>query len=482
MMKYSTKIAAIISGAGFIASTLAQLFLFRYSSEQIGLEKIGLIVLLQSILFLTRILEIGVGPNLTRRLAAEKITVESDRFTCELWSTLLAITLPTVLVSALALATIVIWPEIVGKGQNETEVVMISIVLCISGVLGSIVTTLSAAHDGIGNLIARGISLFFFALTVICVGIPLVSRIGPLGYALAVPAGLFVQFLVLIINLVWLGTNLRSSSLSDITFNARHQLRDNLTLNGISICRLLFEPLTKYLLFVLGTLDIVAIFDVLNKIVTAVRTLVSSMMQPLLFQKSQQHAAGISINNFGDQRILYSVAMYLAAGAISSAPIIEELLFNGNTTPYINFIIIALAFSSAINLSGQIAYLNLLAMAAYKNLLQIHIAMVAINLIISIFFGTLYAEKGVVFGYAITMAFGGIALHRLAPRNIDATSNRSVSNTVDIFQLVTLFSIISFNFYLIFSETFNLYWSILLTALLAISFLLTVAKPLLQNR
>jgi O-antigen/teichoic acid export membrane protein len=481
MKRSDTKLAAVVGGVGFIAATLAQLFLFRYSSGMIGLEKIGLVVLLQSFLFLTRLLDIGAGPNLTRRLAVANVAAGDPLFACEVWSTLLSITVPTILISVIALAAIVIWPEVVGAGQNEIDVITIAIALCISGVLGSIVAILMAAHEGIGDLVARGVSLIFFALAVVGCGVPLVANFGALGYALSVPAGLTVQFAALSFNLVWLDTTFRPDALRDVLTSARQQLRDNLTLNGISVCRLLFEPLTKYLLFVLGTLEIVAVFDVLNKVVTAVRVLVSTMMQPLLFKKSKQHAAGDSTNNPGDQRILYSVSFYLAAGAVASAPLIEALLFGGDVAPYVTFILVILALSSAINLSGQIAYLNLLAMAAYGTLLWIHLAMVVTNLTVSVLFGALIGEKGVVFGYAATMALGGIALHLMAPRSKTATFYRLIANVTGLLELLVLCGVTGISLSLMFGRVFTLGWSITLTGVLVIAFLFTVARPLFQK-
>ncbi|MFN4129863.1 MAG: hypothetical protein ACK4GC_08605, partial [Paracoccaceae bacterium] len=469
-------------GVGFIAATLAQLFLFRHSSGVIGLEKIGLVVLLQSILFLTRLLDIGAGPNLTRRLAAAHIAVDDPQFGREVWSTLLSITVPTMLVSTLALAGIVIWPQIVGAGQNETEVVTIAIALGVSGVLGSIVAILTAAHDGVGDLMARGASLLFFALAVVGCGVPLVAGLGALGYAMAVPAGLAVQCTALSLNLVWLGARLRPGAWREVLTSARHQLRDNLTLNGISVCRLMFEPATKYLLFMLGTLEIVAVFDVLNKVVTAVRALVSSVMQPLLFKKSQQHAAGESTHNPGDQRILHNVSLYLAAGAVASAPVIEALLFGGNAVPDVTFILVILAISSAINLSGQIAYLNLLAMAAYGTLLRIHLAMVVTNLAVSALFGALIGERGVVFGYAATMALGGIALHLMGPRNTVTVPFRLVETAADVFELLAIFGVTAIGLSLMSGSAFTLGWSITLTGVLGSAFLFTIARPLLQQK
>lgn len=481
MNRSNTKIAAFTSGVGFIAATLAQLLLFRYSASIIGLEKIGLVVLLQSLLFLTRIIDIGVGPNLTRRLAASNICVKNVNFAQELWSTFLSVTVPTIIVSLIALFAVVLWPEIIGSNQNESEVITITIILCVSGSLASVVTILIAAHEGIGDLIVRGASTILFAIAVLGCGIPLVSNFGPIGYALAVPVGLAVQFILLTLNLFLLNANLRLRNFSAVLINARYQLRDNLTLNGISICRLLFEPLTKYLLYLLGTIESVAVFDILNKVMTAVRVLISTMLQPLLFKKSKQHAAGDLIIRARDQRILNITSIYLAVGSIASTVVIETVLFANNIAPNAKFIIILLGFSSAINMSGQLAYINLLAMAAYIKLLRIHILMVIANLAASILLGVFYGEKGVVVGYAVTMAIGGVALHRMAPQSIVTLPVKFSADTFDVLGFLLFFGITVSSIYLIYSGMFSFNWSITLTGLLAISFLFIIIRLFLRK-
>lgn len=481
MNRSDTRFAALIGGAGFIAATLAQLMIFRHSSDVIGLDKIGLVVLLQSILFFTRLLDIGAGPNLTRRLAAAHVTPSDSLFAQELWSSILSISGPTLLISSLALTVIVVCPELVGGVQNEGEVTKIAAALCISGTLSSVVAILIAAHEGIGDLVARGASLILFGVTVLSCGVPLVACLGTLGYALAVPVGLTVQFVALSLNLIWLGARLRPDAMRSTLISARHQLRENLTLNSISVCRLLFEPLTKYLLFLLGTLEIVAVFDVLSKVVTAVRVLVQTMMQPLLFKKSQLHAQGVAADDFGTQRRLDSVAMYFVAGALSSAPVLEALLFGGNAAPHVTFVLVILAVSSAINLSGQIAYLDLLATAAYGILLRIHLAMVVTNLTVSGLFGALLNERGVVLGYAATMALGGIALRILSPGKASVRRYNSPLNAVEKTELILIFGTTIISLYYVFSKTFALSLSVILTVFLALGFVLTVIKPLMKD-
>lgn len=463
-------------------ATLAQLLLFRYSSGVIGLEKIGLVVLIQSVLFLTRILDIGAGPNLTRRLAASNVSPNDALFARELWSTVLSICGPTVLISALALLVIVFWPEMLGAVQNPNEVIEIAIAVSVSGIISSVVAILIAAHEGIGDQVARGASMILFGATVLGCGVPLVSNLGTLGYAITLPAGLTAQLIALSLNLIWLGAKIRPSCMRDILTAAYHQMSDNLILNGVSVCRLLFEPLTKYLLFMLGTLEIVAVFDVLNKVVTAVRALVSTMLQPLLFKKSQQHAAGGTVDDSADQRMLESLALYLAAGAIASAPVLEELLFPGKATEDVTYVLVILAVSSAINLSGQIVYLNLLAMAAYGRLLQIHLAMVATNLTVSTVCGMLFGERGVVFGYAATMAFGGVALHLMTPRSPSGAPSRHFLTSRRILESSLVLGVPATCLYLMSDRILTLWLSLMLTFLIFAAFLFNVAGPIFWKK
>lgn len=405
--------SSIVGALGFLTVTCAQLYVFRFATQLIGLDGIGLVVLAQGVLFLARILDVGAGPNLTRRLAQSGCRPADPAVGTQLWGALLTVTAPTVALTGLLTIALLRWPSLLPVQSDDLGDILCAVLL--GTVASSTIAVLSACLDGVGKLLWRGISTVFSGLLLAILGPYLVERLGAVGYALALPIATSAQLLLLLAVSGLSKVRLTPESAQSVLLATRAEFQNSTALNAIGLCRLLFEPLTKYLLAVFGTLELVATFDAVNKVVSAARTLIQTALQPLVFHFSKLELGGSDTRPRWIAVFLDRTAIYFAAGSICASPLISFALFGSSHLPDVAFITAILGVSAAVNLAGQFSYISLVARGEYRTILDIHLRMIFLNIVLSLALGVVLNGIGVVLGFALTFAFGGLALRASDP-------------------------------------------------------------------
>lgn len=475
MSGFDFKFNTVIASLSFTVSIAAQLLIFRSAVASIGLASVGIFSLIQGLMIFSRAFETGIGQNLVRRMAMIKSSEGSDSIRWQLlFSSIILVVVPTLVLSFGAIFLIEKYISLrFGSSEiyNVKALALISAIISVVSVLNSLV---GSAVEGVGHLVWRNVFLMIGSIVSLLFANALLGAYSVYGYAIIFLMTVVVQlFLNTTFILVKYRAGFRSGFVGTLKFS-RGLLLENLLMNGIGLARLTFDPVTRVLLAEMGDLRLVAVFDILNRVVVSGRTLVQSAVSPLLYYGAHvsilhkdRHAKAFE----SAQSLINSVAIHFAAGAFASAFLVSYFLFN-MAMPDAVLILLLLSGSASLNIVGIVGYYYALTIGRINRILVIHIWMILTNVMFGLVLGCSFGAFGVVTAYAIMMSVGGVLSFLLLPSSIRVSVLKVPSGLlfwIPVFCGTFGLALLALSHAMVISVTLLLSFSAALTAMVLVS-------------
>lgn len=437
---------AVLSAMAVATSLLSQVLFFRMAAVELGLEVIGLYALIQTFFIFASVMQIGVGPNIVRRIAL----IDAGDADYSEWDLILGglgtIWAPTFVLSAAAALIALFFSDFSYSSAFSSELLLVFI---LSGMLNAWFTcfalVLFSAVEGLKLLHVKSITIMIGAALGVAVGLWALSRWG--AYALAVPAlvASTIQAISSVLYLRWRLQGTRAATWQSATRMFRVLFREGLQLNGIALMRLMLEPLSKFLLAGLASLEYVAVFEILNRMMIAARSIVQGLLQPLLVMGSRKED-GLTEEMVelyvGANTMTMKLAINMFAAIAFGLPLLCLFVFDSLQMWQI-LCGLFLAAGSAVNLVGIPGYLAAMGGGQFGQMSRIHMVMLSVNGGIGIFLGFLAGGLGIIGAYALAFAYGGLACYRLLMLTLQKSALTGLAAPAILVAVATGFAIAS---------------------------------------
>lgn len=194
--------------------------------------------------------------------------------------------------------------------------------------------------------------------------------------------------------------------------HAKELLHFSTKVQYITLIGFVLDPLTKGLLKHFGTYSNVGVYDMANKLVLQVRTIIVNLNQLLLpyFSKS---ADGAGQNNKYIYVTIFKLLLRPVIWTFISLIIFSRFFsffwLKEYNTEFVFYIII-LSVASLLNVLSTPSYYSSLGQGKLRSLLKIHLIMGFLNLLLGFTMGYFLSAKGVAGAWAIALATGSLLL------------------------------------------------------------------------
>jgi O-antigen/teichoic acid export membrane protein len=180
----------------------------------------------------------------------------------------------------------------------------------------------------------------------------------------------------------------------------------------ISILAMLCDPLTKGLLGRFGSASMVGYYEMANRLVQQFRSIIvnaNQVLVPAFAHIKELEPEKIRIVYLKSYRLLFFISMPLFSTLIIGAPVISELWIGRNESAFITPMII-LSIGWFINTLCVPAYYAGLGTGELRWNVISHGAMAILNIGLGFILGQRFGGLGVIAGWALALAMGGIIL------------------------------------------------------------------------
>lgn len=407
----------LAASASVIASLVAAASLFaafRISIEMTSVETVGCWAVVQSIFILARLPDMGLGINLTR-LAAIRIKTRPHSSIRDLaMAGLVMSVVPVAVVGALTIP-LCIWLTRTFLDISETDatpVLTFSLLACLFAVLNTAASVLLALVEGHGRIVARNIISTIAYLVFAFSMYPAIAWYGAAGIGIA-----YAVYAAALLGLGGLTAGRianfgRSSSHEGVKEVVRSIWREYFNVSAMALTRVTFEPWTKLIVGMVGGLAAVAHLDLAFRISTQIRVTLQSAMQPLLFAgaRQQNEMPPDLVSRFDRAGKLAVRANIIAfAAQLTAAPLLSWLGLGTLADDFVVYLVL-LAGANCINSLGVIGYYWAASGGALGKVLRIHLWMMGLNFVFGGAGGWFFGPVGAIAGYALSIAYGGVAL------------------------------------------------------------------------
>jgi O-antigen/teichoic acid export membrane protein len=185
-----------------------------------------------------------------------------------------------------------------------------------------------------------------------------------------------------------------------------------------SIFTMLFEPTTKALMAKYGGLSLTAYYEMANRMIVQLRSLLVAANQVIVPKIATVHEKepGAIQSLYGESyRVVFALALPLFTGIVAVVPLVSELWIGCYEPAFIRYSIWLAAAWWVNTLNGPAYFVNLGTGKLRWNTLS-HVAIGILNGLLGYWLGLNLGGDGVVFGYVLALAIGSfliiIAYHR----------------------------------------------------------------------
>lgn len=468
--------AAVFGMLASLASAVCLFLLFRISITVLGSSVVGSWVLIQSIFFVSRVAEGGAGINISRTVALDKKTGKAASIFTYYRAGLILIVAPVVVIGFILLYPARIILIDVLKIEIEGELIFTLILLCyINAILSSIAAVGLSLLEGQGRLVVRqGASILSSSVYAIFSTF-LISKFNVVGLALVYVISSAAMIAVSLLSLF-------NKSLPDLNRSTKDIVLElypeSIRASTMIFVRVGFEPLTKFLVGIYGTMAAVAALELAMRITTQVRVFIQAACQPLLYVGVRTEVAmdaSIKKTYGRAYSLIFKVNCAGLAIVCAAGPLVTYLAFG-----YINeaavVLIFILATGNFINSIGIIGYYAEASSGRMSTLLRLHLQMFFLNFFLGLLLSYFLGYIGAVLAYSVSFIYGGIVLIYLG----NAALNKSIFEILranwllgsfTFAVLVALLCIYNFDMNLKF-----LYFSFVCSVILSMIFSLVIIK------
>jgi hypothetical protein len=408
--------SSITSVLASATSGLAVFVIFRATADLASLNILGCWALLQGIFVATRLADSGAGANITRRIAAARNCGEPYKLSRFFSAGLLLSVVPVCLLSLATAVPAYLYVQS-RCADSLTPATLNSLTMCAAATTGmaSLASLTLALVEGCGLVSPRNIITILANIVVLILAFPAISCFGIIGTALLY----IVMYAAQIIG------SLAVLSRRPKHPEAMHQMpirqllaslwKENLTLTGIGVVRISFEPVTKgFMSWVAGPSSI-AFLDLAIKVTGQVRVLQQAWMQPVFVRAAR---SGIAVSRdlarefLGLESLVLRSSSILIGVQVVAGPGLSYLAL-GRFNPEFCSYYLMLALANHFNATGLPGYFFQLSSGDLGPLLKIQLRMAALNLTIGIVGLALSSRTMILSAYSLAFLYGGVASGQL---------------------------------------------------------------------
>lgn len=234
---------------------------------------------------------------------------------------------------------------------------------------------------------------------------------------------------------------------------AKELLKFSTKVQYITVVSIVLDPLTKGLLKHFGSYSNVGIYDMANRLVLQVRTIIVNLNQLLLpyfsakSENSNQNNQYIYITIF---KLILVPTILIFVSLIFFSKSFSIFWLKEYNKEFILYITL-LSFSCMLNVLSTPSYYSKLGQGKLKELLNIHLIMGIINLALGVLLGYIFSAQGVVIAWAVALSISSIILMHQASNEYKFGFVDKIKKNEVIIITAIAFSI----FPLAFSEFYN---------------------------
>lgn len=266
----------------------------------------------------------------------------------------------------------------------------------------------AAALDGFQRIEIKNIILTSGSLLYLLLTFMLVPKYGLFG---VVYAQIFQAFLSFLFNLSFVKIIFPAYPLMKYRWNKatfKEIFQYSIKFQGITVAQLLYDPITKSLITKFGGLDATGYYEMANRLILRVRSLIISANQVLvptyatIFEESIENVKNLYIRNM-NYVIYLTIPLFLFVIAIT--PLISVFWIGYYEEYFVNFLVV-LTIAWGINIFSAPAYFAILGIGELNWNLISHIIIGALNLILGITMGYFGGSMFVVYAWSIALIIG----------------------------------------------------------------------------
>lgn len=386
---------------------------YRYLTYKIGIEGVGLWSVILSVVSATKIAEVGLSSSLTRYVSLYLSRKEFQNIYI-----IISTASTSILFIYLILSPIIYYgifyaiPFFVSESELNTIYSILPYAI-VSFVLSSYSSVFMSSLDGCQRMDLRSsisVASYFLMLILVFVLLPLYKL---RGVAISqICQSLFIFF----VSWYMLRKKLNIKSLFPIGWSRNHFkiiFKYGINVQVASFSILMFDPLTKLMIYRYGGATSVGYFEISSQVVQRIRSLIVSANQsiiPLVSELFETNVKKINELFISNIKILIPLSILIYSILISFSGIASSILLGGVHREFI-FALELISISWFINtLITPIYYINLgVGHVKYNTIAHLLIAFV--NVFLGLSNGYFIGKHGVYISYAFALCTGSIYLY-----------------------------------------------------------------------
>jgi O-antigen/teichoic acid export membrane protein len=452
--KQKILVNAISSSVQVVIVGVVYFFLYKFLLNKLGSVQLGIWSLVLATSSIASLANLGITSGMVKFIADYEVKKEFHLIGVTIYTAFFSLIF---FISIIAIVIFffgeVILQQIITGNNLELalKILPISVAcLCINTLSGIFTSVL----EGLQKNYIKNIIYSISSLVLLLLAYVLTPKWGLVGVAYAqLLQSVFIIVLAFIFSLKYYSIkvffkNSWSNQVFKKLFNygAKFQL--------ISLAQMLYEPTTKMLLGKFGGLEFLGFYEMANRLVSQVRSVIVSanqVMIPVIAQANITNKQNVvSIYNKSMSLLLFVSLFFVLILSIATPSI--SLLWIGHIEKQFIFSSYILIFSTLINIMCGPAYFSFLAEGYLKILLITHLAMAVMNVLFGYIFGYTIGGFGVVIAWAAALSVGSfwcIYMYQTRQKIINA----SIFNKSDYILIIFCFVIASIYSYFFWNES-----------------------------
>lgn len=389
-----------------LVSSVALLLVFRFILEQLGAEAVGIWAIVLASTSVSRISDLGLTGSAVKFVSAALARDDTTEAKAVIETSLLSI------VAVLAGVVIAVWPALewllalivdppyLADAYSILPYALVSVVL--NGAAGVLMGSLDGCHRA--DVRAKILML----TTVVFVGLVmvLVPRFGLIGLALAQ-----VSQAALLCLIAWIALKREIQTLPVFPMHwywptLKRIYRYGIGFQAITICSMLYVPLTTAFVTAFGGLSATAYFEMAHRLVLQLRFLITAANQVLVPKIASEYESSreSALLTYGDSyRVVFFLSVSLFSVLIGTIHLVGRLWIGRVEDQFVVFSVL-LALAYLVNLLSAPAYFVYLGIGRLRWLILSHAVLGVAVATLSYLFGRLWGGIGVVSGSAMALA------------------------------------------------------------------------------
>lgn len=305
----------------------------------------------------------------------------------------------------------------------------------------------SSGLDGIQKNHLRSFLISISSIVLLICSFLLTKPLGLLGL---VYSQIFQALLVLLGSIYFLNKNIKG--IFSFHWNWSKPLFKEIFSYGLkmqllSVMQISFEPITKFLMSKYGGLAFVGYYEMANRLVTQLRSVIvnaNQVMIPVVAEAKEVNASNLITIYKKTFSWVFFITLLFLSGLISIAPIIGYLWI-GHWVPFFNFVVVISCAATLINLVTNPAYFNFMGEGNLNPLIYSYLIIFILNPILGFFLGEHLLANGIVIAWNISFSLGSIAVTYLYHKQNKTTIQELLNkNDILLFVSAVFFSSVTF--------------------------------------